>query len=91
MSDALNELFERDPLELTEENIETVVEGLRAQRKNFDLGIKPTKTAAAKKTTKTKAAKEAPPELTLEGLGLDDAPPEAKPDPKSLNLDDLGL
>lgn len=37
-TDTLEELFERDPLELNDEDIDSIVAGLRAMRVRFNVG-----------------------------------------------------
>jgi len=63
MSDAISELFARDPLELTRENIESIIAYYRENREKFVSGVK------APAATKTRAAK---PKADLAGLSLND-------------------
>ena len=69
MSDSIAELFARDPLSLTRENIESIIAYYRENREKFVSGIK------APAATKTRAAKpkaEKLTSLTLDELGLGD-------------------
>lgn len=59
----MNELMERDPLHLTDQDLDQIVAYLREKRQQFDLGDK---TAGNAK----KAKAEAPPNLSLDDLGL---------------------
>lgn len=65
MSD-LSELFERDPLKLTQTDIEAIVTRMRQSQTQYELAPAP-KAAAASKTPKTKTA--ADPDI-LKKLGL---------------------
>lgn len=65
---SLDELFDRDPLELTKANIEQIIQSFRAQRLTWEQEEK----AAAKTGRKpsTKISKEAAAKLTLSSLDL---------------------
>jgi hypothetical protein len=50
--DDLGELFERDPLKLTDQDIHRIIIRLRQNQSQHELGVKP-KAAPPKKSTKT--------------------------------------
>lgn len=66
MSD-LAELFARDPMELSAQDIAAIVEHLRASRAHFALNNKPVVEKSAKKTKKTAASSKP---MTLEDLDI---------------------
>jgi protein tyrosine phosphatase len=57
--ESLQEIFDKDPLSLTDDNIEQVVQELRAQRDKWELAEK-----------KTKAKAQVVSNISLEDLGL---------------------
>jgi hypothetical protein len=62
----LSELFARDPLALSDQDITEIVARMREAQAQFELGIKAPKAAAKPKSTKTKDL------LKDLGLGADD-------------------
>jgi hypothetical protein len=68
MSD-LAELFKRDPLSMSKQDIEQIVEKLRASRMQFVLGDKTAGKTAAAKPKKAKASAVKP--LTLDDLTIE--------------------
>lgn len=62
MSD-LSELFARDPVGLTDQDIDTIVARMRQANANFELGVKAPKAPKEPKTTKT--------QQLLKDLGLE--------------------
>lgn len=73
----LSELFARDPLNLTEADIRTIIERMRLAQSQFELGLK-------SPVADRKAAKKARAKDLLTDLGLDEGP-------KGDDLKDLGL
>lgn len=55
MSD-LSELFERDPLKLTSEDIDAIIKKMREHQAQFELGVPKGGKVVAPKKTKTSAA-----------------------------------
>lgn len=49
MSDDLTELFERDPVKLTDQDIVRIVARMRESQAQFELGLKPAKAEKPKK------------------------------------------
>lgn len=74
----LSELFARDPLSLTTEDIRKIIERMRQSHAQFELGVKAPVAERKKKTAKSAGL--------LDELGLGNEPK----DPKDL-LKDLGL
>lgn len=66
MSD-IAELFDRDPLKLTDQDLDTIITSLRQQRANFNLGAK---AAGSMKPAKPKTAKTVAAQIDLASLGL---------------------
>lgn len=62
----LSELFARDPLHLTREDLGSIIRELREQRKNFQIGDK----AAGKAPKSTGPARPLAATLDLQALGL---------------------
>jgi len=52
MSNELSELFDRDPLKLTDPDLEVIIKRMRESQAQFELGVKP-KAEPKPKSTKT--------------------------------------
>lgn len=67
----LDELFSRDPLNLTDQDLDKIVVAVRAQLAQFDLtGKSPAKGGAKKKASLDAPAKPVTEQLNLSDLGL---------------------
>ena len=66
----LAELFARDPLDLSKDDIQLIVQKLRDSRHRFNAGDKAAGTMAPPKTATGRAAKELGSQLSLKDLGL---------------------
>jgi hypothetical protein len=62
VSTELSELFDRDPLKLTDQDLPVIIQRMREAQAQYELGVKP-KAPAAPKSSKTKDL--------LKDLGLD--------------------
>ena len=67
---SLSELFACDPLDLTKDDIQLVVQKLRDSRHRFNAGDKSAGTMTPPKTATGRAAKELGEQLSLKDLGL---------------------
>ena len=67
---SLSELFARDPLDLTKDDIQLIVQKLRDSRHRFNAGDKSAGTMSPPKTATGRAAKELGDQLSLKDLGL---------------------
>ena len=67
---SLSELFARDPLDLTKDDIQLIVQKLRDSRHRFNAGDKSAGTMTPPKTATGRAAKELGAQLSLKDLGL---------------------
>ena len=67
---SLSEIFARDPLDLTKDDIQLIVQKLRDSRHRFNAGDKSAGTMAPPKTATGRAAKELGDQLSLKDLGL---------------------
>ena len=67
---SLSELFARDPLDLTKDDIQLIVQKLRESRHRFNAGDKSAGTMTPPKTATGRAAKELGDQLSLKDLGL---------------------
>ena len=67
---SLSELFARDPLDLTKDDIQLIVQKLRDSRHRFNAGDKSAGTMTPPKTATGRAAKELGDQLSLKDLGL---------------------
>ena len=70
MMTSLSELFARDPLDLTKDDIQLIVQKLRDSRHRFNAGDKAAGTLTPPKTATGRAAKELGDQLSLKDLGL---------------------
>tara|TARA_R110000868_G_scaffold307378_1_gene568830 strand:+ start:3714 stop:3947 length:234 start_codon:yes stop_codon:yes gene_type:complete len=72
----VSELFARDPMSLSDQDLDTIINTLRSQRHKFVLGdskagnMKPKTPKQAAATAKEKAAVEAAGDISLDDLGL---------------------
>ena len=55
MSDDLTELFDRDPLGLTDQDLDRIITRMRVAQSQFELGVKAPKEPKPKASTKTQA------------------------------------
>ena len=55
MSDDLTELFDRDPLGLTDQDLDRIITRMRVAQSQFELGVKAPKEPKPPKSTKTQA------------------------------------
>ena len=67
---SLSELFARDPLDLTKDDIQLIVQKLRDSRHRFNAGDKAAGTMSLPKTATGRAAKELGSQLSLKDFGL---------------------
>ena len=67
---SLSEIFARDPLDLTKDDIQLVVQKLRDSRHRFNAGDKSAGTMTPPKTATGRAAKALGDQLSLKDLGL---------------------
>ena len=67
---SLAEIFALDPLDLTKDDIQLIVQKLRDSRHRFNAGDKSAGTMAPPKTATGRAAKELGSQLSLKDLGL---------------------
>jgi len=67
---SLSEIFALDPLDLTKDDIQLIVQKLRDSRHRFNAGDKSAGTMAPPKTATGRAAKELGSQLSLKDLGL---------------------